>query len=79
MDQLKRYLGIVWMLLGPAALFTLTEIAVSEISKDPSLDRMIQWGAFVVVFIPIGFGLVIFGWYAFTGAYTPDGTDPSTE
>lgn len=79
MDRLKRYLGIVWILLGPAALLALTHTALNEIHKDPSMDRMIQWGVFVAVFIPIGIGLVIFGWYAFTGAYDRHEADHTPE
>lgn len=69
MDSLKRYLGVVWMLLGPAAMIALTNTAQNEIANHPGMDRVIQWGVFVIVFVPIGIGLVIFGWYAFTGAY----------
>ena len=69
MNQIKRILGIVWMLLGPAAIFYLIKTAASEINAKPTMDTKIQWGVFVVVFVPIGIGMVIFGYYAFKGEY----------
>ena len=69
MNQLKRFAGIVWMLLGPAAVYYLLQTAASEIAKKPVIDTKIQWGVFVIVFIPIAFGMVLFGWYAFKGEY----------
>jgi predicted Na+-dependent transporter len=69
MNQLKRFSGIIWLLLGPAAIFYLIKTAASEINKKPVLDTKIQWGVFVVVFIPIAIGMVIFGWYALRGEY----------
>jgi hypothetical protein len=69
MNQIKRILGIVWMLLGPAAIYYLITTAASEISKKPTTDTKIQWGVFVIVFVPIAIGMVIFGYYAFKGEY----------
>lgn len=69
MNSIKKYLGIVWMLLGPLAAYWLIKTAMQEIAKHPILDTKIQWGVFVIVFIPIAIGLVIFGWYAFKGEY----------
>jgi predicted Na+-dependent transporter len=69
MNQLKRMAGIIWMLLGPVAVYYLIQTASSEIAKKPVIDTKIQWGVFVIVFIPIAFGMVLFGWYAFKGEY----------
>jgi hypothetical protein len=69
MNQLKRFAGIIWLLLGPAAVFYLIKTAAFEISKKPVMDTKIQWGVFVVVFIPIAIGMMIFGWYALKGEY----------
>lgn len=69
MNQIKRMFGIVWMLLGPLAIYYLVQTALLEISKKPVIDTKIQWGVFVIIFIPIAFGLVIFGYYAFKGEY----------
>ncbi|MCC6542285.1 MAG: hypothetical protein IT225_08705 [Flavobacteriales bacterium] len=75
MDRLKRYAGIVWMGLGPLALIALSRTAWAEIGRDPSMDRLIQWGVFVAVAIPIAAGLMIFGYYAFNGAYDRSNED----
>ena len=69
MNQIKRILGIVWMLMGPAAIYYLIKTAASEISNKPTMDTKIQWGVFVVVFFPIAIGIMIFGYYAFKGEY----------
>lgn len=69
MNQLKRLLGFVWILLGPAAIIFLISTALSEIVKKPVIDTRIQWGVFVVVFIPIAIGMMIFGYYAIKGEY----------
>jgi len=62
-------MGVVWMLLGPVAIFFLLNTALAEIAKKPVIDTKIQWGVFVVVFIPIAIGLMIFGYYAYKGGY----------
>jgi hypothetical protein len=69
MNQLKRFAGIIWLLLGPVAVFYLIRTAAAEISKKPVIDTKIQWAVFVVVFIPIAIGMMIFGWYALKGEY----------
>ena len=69
MNAIKRIMGVVWMLLGPVAIFFLVNTALAEIAKKPVIDTKIQWGVFVVVFIPIAIGLMIFGYYAYKGEY----------
>ena len=69
MTQLKRIIGIVWMLLGPLAVFFLIQTASTEIAAKPSTDTWIQWSVFVLVFLPIAFGLSLFGYYAMRGEY----------
>ena len=69
MNNIKRWLGIVWMLLGPVTIFYLIKTAASEIAKKPVIDTKIQWAIFVIIFTPIAIGMVIFGYYAFKGEY----------
>lgn len=69
MNQIKRLFGFVWMILGPLAIYFLVQTALSEISRKPVIDTKIQWAVFVVIFIPIAIGLVIFGYYAVKGEY----------
>lgn len=70
MNQLKKILGIVWLLLGPVAIYFLVMTALGEIAAKPVIDTKIQWGVFVVVFIPIAIGLMIFGYYCLKGEYS---------
>ena len=69
MNQVKKYAGIIWILLGPVAIYYLIKTAAEEITKKPVIDTKIQWIVFVVIFIPIAIGLMIFGYYAIKGAY----------
>ncbi|HMK17895.1 MAG TPA: hypothetical protein VK492_06850 [Chitinophagaceae bacterium] len=69
MNTIKRFAGIVWILMGPFAIFYLIKTAAEEIAKKPVIDTKIQWIVFVVIFIPIAIGLMIFGWYALKGEY----------
>lgn len=69
MNALKRALGIVWIILGPLLLFYLIKTGASEIAKKPGVDTKIQWSVFILVFIPIAIGLVLFGYYALRNEY----------
>ena len=69
MNHLKKWLGLVWMIAGPLAIIFLVRTALHEIEKKPVIDTKIQWGVFVVVFMPIAIGLVIFGYFAWKREY----------
>ena len=69
MNTLKRYAGVLLIILGPLAIYYLVNTALSEIAKKPVIDTKIQWAVFVIIFIPIAIGLMIFGWYALKGEY----------
>jgi predicted Na+-dependent transporter len=69
MNSLKRFAGIIWILLGPFAIYYLVKTAMSEISKKPVMDTKIQWAVFIIVFLPIVIGIIIFGYYALKGEY----------
>lgn len=71
MIKIKKIAGILWIIMGPLAVYYLIKTAASEISKKPMIDTKIQWIVFVIIFIPIAFGLMIFGWYAIKGEYHP--------
>lgn len=70
MNALKKILGIVWFLLGPVAIWFLIKTAAQEIAAKPVMDTKIQWAVFIIVFIPICLGLMIFGYYAIKGEYS---------
>lgn len=69
LNKIKRWLGIVWILLGPLAIGYLTKMAAGEIAKRPGLETWIQWIVFIGIFIPIAVGMIIFGYYALSGEY----------
>jgi predicted Na+-dependent transporter len=69
MNAIKKYSGILWIILGPFSIYWLIQTALLEIAKKPLMDTKIQWGVFVFVFIPIAIGMMIFGWYALKGEY----------
>ena len=69
MKALKRIAGILWIIAGPLAIYYLARTAISEINKKPVIDTKIQWAVFVIVFIPIAIGIIIFGFYAIKGEY----------
>ncbi len=69
MNQIKKLAGIIWLLLGPASIYFIVRAALHEIVTKPGVDTVIQWGVFVVIFIPIAIGMSIFGYYALKGEY----------
>jgi purine-cytosine permease-like protein len=69
MNALKRIAGILWIIAGPLAIYYLVRTAIDEIHKKPVIDTKIQWAVFVIVFIPIAIGIMIFGFYAIKGQY----------
>jgi hypothetical protein len=74
MNAIKKILGIAWIALGLVALFYLIKTAAAEIARNPVSSTKLQWGIFIGIFIPIAFGLVLFGYYALKGEYS-DGYD----
>ncbi len=72
MNQIKKMLGIVWMLLAPVIVAFLAWQAFEKISQAGTLTRsnvMLQWVIILIIFIPICIGLLIFGYYSFKGYY----------
>ena len=71
MDKLKRYLGIIWMLIGPVIFIMLVISAVNNINGHAKGDisNPIPWLIILGIFLPIAIGLTIFGYYALKGNY----------
>ena len=69
MNRIKKIAGILWIIAGPLAIYYLVKTAASEITKKPVIDTKIQWGVFIIIFIPIAIGIMIFGYYALKGEY----------
>jgi uncharacterized membrane protein YidH (DUF202 family) len=70
---MKKILGLVWMVLGPAAMVFMAWQAYDKISAAEAgvaqTNTALQWGIILLIFIPIATGLVIFGKYALAGEY----------
>ena len=73
MNRLKKALGLLWMILGPASVIFMFLQAIDKIGLAAEgvakTNTALQWGIILFIFIPISAGLVIFGWYAFKGEY----------
>ena len=72
MNALKKYLGIVWLLLGPAVIYFLVAGAIEYIDPHGKKDinNPVIWVIIIAIFTPIAIGLMIFGWYAIKGEYS---------
>ena len=72
MNSIKKILGIVWMLLGPAIIYLLINGAVTNIDSTGTKDinNPVIWIIIITIFTPIAIGLIIFGWFAFKGEYS---------
>ncbi len=81
MNTIKRFAGALWIIAGPLAIYYLIKTAASEINKKPVIDTKIQWAVFVIVFIPIAIGIMIFGYYAIKGGYDhlPESSEEITD
>jgi hypothetical protein len=67
---LKKWMGIILMILGPLAICTLIYFAYKRLSLSTStVNDILQWCIIIGIFTPIAFGLFIFGKYAFRGFY----------
>ncbi|KEY19853.1 DUF6814 family protein [Kaistella antarctica] len=70
MDQVKKILGIVWILLAlVVAYYGLTMFGIPKIMSDKQDDNVFGWIILTVLMPIIVGGLGIFGWYSFTGEY----------
>ena len=71
MNFVKRYLGIILLILAPLVIYTLVDGAITHIDPDGKKDinNPVIWVIIIAIFTPIAIGLMIFGWYAFRGEY----------
>jgi hypothetical protein len=71
MNQLKRMMGIVWMIVAPVVIYFLITGAIHNISSTGTKDinKPIPWIIIITIFTPIAAGLMIFGWYCLKGEY----------
>lgn len=73
MNGLKKALGLVWIILGPASIIFMFMQAMEKVGLAEEgvhkTNTALQWGIILFIFIPISAGLVIFGYYAMKGEY----------
>jgi type VI protein secretion system component VasK len=71
MNAVKKYLGLVWMVLGPLAIAILIWGAATNIDSAGKADinKPLPWIIIIVIFTPIAIGLSIFGWYVWKDEY----------
>ena len=71
MKQLKRYLGLLWILLGPVIIIVLVKAAVYNISSGGTgdINKPIPWIIVIAIFTPDRHWALIFGWYAWKGEF----------
>ncbi|WP_018622435.1 DUF6814 family protein [Spirosoma luteum] len=72
MEPLKKYLGIVWILLGIYVGYAQITDSITKIGSDKLEDRVFGW-IILCVLVPIVVGgLILFGKYALAGEYEDD-------
>jgi hypothetical protein len=73
MNRLKRYLGIIWILLGPACIVFAIRQALLEVSPGaktpPTQETYTFWIIIIAIFVPIAIGMSLMGYYALQGDY----------
>ncbi|MDN3606263.1 DUF6814 family protein [Kaistella yonginensis] len=73
MDQVKKILGVVWILLAVVvAYYGLSMFGIPKVMSDKQEDNVFGWIILTVLMPIIVGGLGIFGWYSFTGEYSDD-------
>ena len=72
MNQLKRIMGVFWMVIAPVIIYFLIMGAVHNIGREPKTS-INPFPAIIIIaiFTPIAVGLMDpFGWYALKGSMT---------
>ena len=71
MAAIKRYFGLIFLLIAPFVLYELINGAIDNIDTagKKDINNPVIWIMIIAIFAPIGLGLIIFGWYAFRGEY----------
>lgn len=81
MSAIKKFLGIIWIIIGPLAMIFLFIQAIEKVGlTHTDIERtntILQWGIILFIFLPISIGLMIFGFYALKGEYDhlPENSD----
>lgn len=72
MQIVKKYLGLVWMLLAPVLVVFLLAQAIEKTglaTVATKANTLLQWSIILLIFLPVCIGLFVFGWYAWQDEY----------
>ena len=69
MKPFKKYLGVVWILLGIYVGYNRITDSLVKISSDKLEDRVFGWVVLCVLVPIVVGGLILFGKYALDGEY----------
>ena len=71
MKNIKRILGLLWILIAAVSIVVLLVGAYQNIDLNGTTDisKPLPWIIIIAIFTPIAIGMGIFGWYAFKGEY----------
>ena len=73
MNQVKKIMGFVWMIIAPVVIYFLISGAVNNIGAgNKDINKPIPWIIIISIFTPIAAGLMIFGYYAIKGEYNKE-------
>ena len=70
MEQLKKYFGIIWILMGVYVGYDRVTDSLIKISSDKLEDRVFGWVVLCVLVPIVVGGLILFGKYALEGEYS---------
>ena len=71
MNKVKKYLGVIWLILGPVVIYFLVSGAITNIDSAGKKDihNPVIWIIIIAIFTPIAIALMLFGWYALNDQY----------
>ena len=72
MNALKKYLGVVWILLGLYVGYDRITDSLAKISSDKLEDHVFGYVVLLVLVPIVVGGLILFGKYALDGEYTDE-------
>ncbi|MGV3658320.1 MAG: DUF6814 family protein [Chitinophagaceae bacterium] len=79
MKQVKRLLGLLWIVIAAVSIVALLLGAYQNIDTAGTTDisKPLPWIIIIAIFTPIAVGMGVFGWYAFKGEYE-ENMEPGT-
>lgn len=73
MNEVKKYAGLIWIVLGPLMVVFMAWQAIEKIAIATEgivkTNTILQWSIILLIFIPICAGLSLFGWYAWKNEF----------